>query len=84
MKKIYLIITCVLFSGTFFTQIFSDNFDSYSVGQGLVSQNSTDWDTWTPSTPNEDVLISNTNASSGSNSLYFSSIGHLVHLNLVL
>ena len=75
MKKIYLIITCVLISGTFFTQIFSDNFDSYSVGQGLVSQNSTDWDTWTPSTPNEDVLISNANASSGSNSLYFSSNG---------
>ncbi|MBL6872115.1 MAG: T9SS type A sorting domain-containing protein [Flavobacteriales bacterium] len=73
MKKIYLIITCVLFSGTFFTQIFSDNFDSYSVGQGLVSQNPTDWDTWTPSTPNEDVLISNANSASPSNALYFSS-----------
>ena len=73
MKKISLVITCILFSGTFFTQIFSDNFDSYTVGQGLVSQNSTDWDTWTPSTPNEDVLISNANSASPSNALYFSS-----------
>ena len=65
----------VVFSASLFAQIFTDNFDTYSVGQGLVAQNPTNWDTWTPSTPGEDVLVSSANASSVANSLYFSSTG---------
>jgi hypothetical protein len=74
MKKILLTGIAIVLSASLFSQ-FTDNFDSYIVGQGLVAQNPTDWDTWTPSTPGEDVLISNANSSSGSNSLYFSSTG---------
>jgi len=75
MKKILLMICGVVFSASLFAQIFTDNFDTYSVGQGLVAQNPTNWDTWTPSTPGEDVLVSSANASSVANSLYFSSTG---------
>lgn len=63
----------VVISASLFSQTFTDNFDSYTAGQGLVAQNPTDWDTWTPSTPAEDVAVSSANAVSGSNSLYFSS-----------
>ena len=73
MKKILLMTFGAMLSASVISQIFTDNFDSYSVGQGLVAQNPTDWDTWTPSAANEDVLVSDANASSGANSLYFSS-----------
>lgn len=62
-----------MFCASLFSQIFTDNFDSYTAGQDLVAQNSTDWDTWTGGTGAEDVAVSNANSSSGSNSLYFSS-----------
>lgn len=75
MKKILLTGIGIALSASLFSQIFTDNFDAYTVAQGLVAQNPTDWDTWTPSTPGEDVLVSNANASSGSNSLYFASTG---------
>jgi hypothetical protein len=74
MKKILLTGMAIVLSVSLFSQ-FTDNFDSYIVGTGLVAQNPLDWDTWTPSTPGEDVLISNANSSSGANSLYFSSTG---------
>ena len=52
------------------TVIFSDNFDSYTAGQQLCTQNSTDWSTWNnaPGT-DEDAYISTEQAASGSNSL---------------
>ena len=56
---------------------FSDNFDSYTVGQYLAVQSqaaSGPWTTWSNAPGGtEDVLISNTDASSGTNSVYYSS-----------
>lgn len=77
MMKNFTLILLVISAASFSSkaQIFTDNFDSYTVGQGLVAQNPTDWDTWTPSTPGEDVLVSDANSNSGNNSLYFSSVG---------
>jgi len=76
MKKFLLTGASVMLSVTLFCQIFTDNFDSYTAGQNLVTQNSTDWDTWTGgSGTTEDVLISNASANSGANSLYFASTG---------
>lgn len=55
---------------------FSDNFDSYIAGQNLVTQNPADWDTWSGGAgTTEDVAVSDVDASSGNNSLYFSSTG---------
>lgn len=63
-------------SASLFSQTFTENFDTYNAGQNLVTQNPTDWDTWTGGAGTaEDVLVSNANSSSGSNSLYFSSTG---------
>ena len=74
MKKILLLGIGVVVSASLFSQIFTDNFDSYTSGQDLVTQNPTDWDTWTGGGGGtEDVAVSSANASSGSNSLYFSS-----------
>jgi len=75
MKKFTILLLAFAVSFSVKAQIFTDDFDSYTAGQGLVAQNPTDWDTWTPSTPGEDVLVSSTNSSSGNNSLYFSSVG---------
>lgn len=66
----------VVVSATLFSQTFTDNFDTYTAGQNLVTQNPTDWDTWTGGAGTaEDVAVSDANASSGANSLYFSSTG---------
>lgn len=68
--------TAVVFSTSLFSQIFTDDFESYTAGQDLVVQNPTDWDTWSGGAgTTEDVAVSNANASSGVNSLYFSSTG---------
>jgi hypothetical protein len=76
MKRILLTGIAAMFSATLFSQIFTDNFDTYTAGQDLVSQNPTDWDTWTGGAgTTEDVAISSANASSGANSLYFASTG---------
>ena len=52
------------------TVVYSDNFDSYTAGQQLCSQNNTNWTTWS-NTPGsaEDAYISTEQANSGSNSL---------------
>ncbi|MEJ6737327.1 MAG: T9SS type A sorting domain-containing protein [Flavobacteriales bacterium] len=76
MKNFLLTGASVLLSGALFSQTFTDNFDSYNAGQNLVTQNSTDWDTWTGGAgTTEDVLVSNASANSGANSLYFASTG---------
>ncbi|MCQ2279655.1 MAG: hypothetical protein MJZ49_02490 [Bacteroidales bacterium] len=52
------------------TVIFTDNFDSYTAGQRLCSQNNTDWTTWSNAPGGiEDAYISTEQAVSGSNSL---------------
>ena len=76
MKNFLLTGASVLLSAALFSQTFTDNFDSYNAGQNLVTQNSTDWDTWTGGAgTTEDVLVSNASANSGANSLYFASTG---------
>jgi hypothetical protein len=73
MKKYYLIIS--MFSITsLFAQTFSDNFDSYTAGQKLAQQSGGAWTTWSNQPGgSEDVLVSNTNSVSPSNSIYFTS-----------
>jgi hypothetical protein len=57
----------------FFSQTFSDDFESYATGSYLGSS-SADWTTWSGTEGGaEDVQITDNNASSGSNSIYFSS-----------
>ncbi len=56
-----------------FGQTFTDNFDSYTAGQKLCPQSAGAWTTWSNAPGGtEDVLVSSADASSGSNSLYFS------------
>lgn len=76
MKKILLTGIGAMVSASLFSQIFTDNFDSYTAGQDLVTQNSTDWDTWSGGAGTaEDVAVSSADAASGANSLYFASTG---------
>lgn len=58
---------------TGFSQLFSDNFDSYAVGSYLGPQSLT-WSTWSGTEGNaEDATINNMQSSSPSNSIYFAS-----------
>ncbi len=55
-------------------QTFSDNFDSYTAGQPMAQQSGGAWTTWSGTVGGaEDVLVSNADAVSGSNSIFFSS-----------
>ena len=62
------------------TVIYSDNFDSYTAGQKLCSQNNTNWTTWS-NTPGsaEDAVVSSEQASSGSNSLKVSGDNDIIY-----
>lgn len=72
MKK-HVLFLGLLAVGNAFGQTFSDNFDSYNAGQYLCPQSGGAWTTWSnaPGTA-EDVMVSSADASSPSNSLYFS------------
>jgi hypothetical protein len=73
MKKTTLLIASVILCGTSFAQLFSDNFDSYPAGAFLGPQ-STTWSTWSGAEGGaEDVAITNNNANSAPNSIYFAS-----------
>lgn len=73
MKKIILLSSMIGMSLTGFSQLFSDNFDSYAVGSYLGPQSLT-WSTWSGTEGNtEDATINNIQSSSPSNSIYFSS-----------
>jgi len=72
MKKIYLLIAGFA-AFNLNAQLFSDNFDAYSVGQYLGPQSLT-WSTWSGTEGGaEDVQITNNNASSLPNSIYLAS-----------
>ncbi len=74
MKNIILFFLAFLFINNTIAQSFSDDFESYTVGS-FLGVSSSEWTTWSGSSGgNEDVQISNTNAHSGSNSIYFSSV----------
>jgi len=73
MKKIFLLFLACCLSHLSFSQTFSDDFESYATGSYLGSS-SADWTTWSGTEGGaEDVQITDNNASSGSNSIYFSS-----------
>ena len=73
MKKSILFLMSVVASSTLFAQTFSDDFESYSAGSYLGTS-SADWTTWSGTEGGaEDVTITNNNASSGNQSIYFSS-----------
>ncbi len=73
MKKSILFLMSVVATSTIFAQSFSDDFESYAVGSYLGSS-SPDWTTWSGTEGGaEDVTITNNNASSGNQSIYFSS-----------
>lgn len=73
MKKPILFFMSLVVSGAIFSQTFSDDFESYTVGSYLGSS-SPDWTTWSGAEGGaEDVMITNNNASSGTQSIYFSS-----------
>lgn len=64
------------------TIVFNDNFDTYTVGQQLACQNSTDWKTWRDNPcDTEDPMISNTHFYSGSNSVVIKPANDLVRLH---
>ena len=60
----------VVFSAASFSQTFTEDFESYTAGAMLVASNPSDWGPWYGNS--NDVAISNANASSGANSIYFS------------
>jgi hypothetical protein len=74
MKQSFLIFAGLLFTAPIATaQLFSDNFDNYAAGSYLGPQ-STAWSTWSGAEGNAlDVIISNNNAASAPNSIYFAS-----------
>ena len=70
-KNLLFVSLCILFSGFAMAQSFSDDFESYNVGD-LVGEASDDWTTWS-GVPGgaDDVAVVNDNAFSGEKSLYF-------------
>ena len=82
MKNTILIIFTVI---TFYslraqTVLYSDNFDSYTVGMPLVEQNSSNWTTWSHIHGGvQDPLISNANAASLPNSVYLTGGNNLLY-----
>lgn len=82
MKK-QLLLLCLAFPFVMLqaqTVIFSDNFDSYTAGQQLCTQNNTDWDTWNNNPGSgEDAYISTEQAVSGSNSLKIEGTNDLIY-----
>ena len=74
MKKITILLSALCFGFTVSAQTFSDDFESYTAGTYLGPA-SPDWTTWGGTEGGaEDVLVSNADAASGTNSLYFSGV----------
>lgn len=75
MKKFLTIFLAILCSHLATAQFFSENFESYTVNSYLGPQ-SPNWTPWSGTDGgSDDVLVSNTNASSGTKSIYFNSPG---------
>jgi len=73
MKKTLLLFMMGCICSASFTQTFSDDFESYTSGSYLGTS-SPDWTTWSGTEGGaEDVTITDANASSGSNAIYFES-----------
>lgn len=75
MKKATILLSSLIAASSVNAQIFSDDFESYTVGD-YVGPASTEWTTWSGTEGGaEDVQVTSAQASSGSNSIYFSSTG---------
>ena len=73
MKKPLLLLVGTIVSTLSFSQIFSDDFESYAPGS-FVGPQSTTWTTWSGTEGGaEDAQVTTNQASSGSNSIYLSS-----------
>lgn len=73
MKKLFTLSAVVCAALSLNAQTFSDDFESYTAGQTLGPQ-SPDWTTWSNADGGpEDCNVVNNDASSGTNSIYFSS-----------
>ncbi|MFM7661607.1 MAG: Omp28-related outer membrane protein [Bacteroidota bacterium] len=73
MKKPLLLLIGTLVSTLSFSQIFSDDFESYAAGS-YVGPQSSSWTTWSGTEGGaEDAQVTNNQASSGTNSIYLSS-----------
>ena len=77
MKNIYLFLSFFMVCNFYKSQtVFSDDFESYAVGSYIGTQSSY-WTTWSGATGGaEDAMVTDTYASSGSNSIGFSSTGN--------
>lgn len=72
MKK-YLLFLSACLPTSLFAQTFTDDFESYTVGQ-YIGAASPQWTTWSGTTGGtEDVQVSSTNPNSGTKSVYFAS-----------
>lgn len=76
MKRFYSLLSILAFCSVANAQFsFSDDFESYSVGD-YIGANSAVWTTWSGSTGgSEDVQVTDENANSSSNAIYFESTG---------
>jgi len=73
MKKITILLSSVLLAASVNAQLFTDDFEGYAVGD-YIGQASASWTTWSGAVGGaEDVQVTNAQASSGTNSIYFSS-----------
>jgi len=82
MKKHFLSITLLLAVCTLQAQTlyFQDNFDSYTAGDYLCTQNNTDWTTWNNQTGGAtDALISNASSFSNPNALHITGESDIVY-----
>lgn len=71
MKQVFLCASLLLFSTSLFSQNFSDNFDSYALGDYLASSNP-DWDTWSGGSGGaEDVQVTDAQSVSPPHSIHF-------------
>ena len=82
MKKCFILFCLLCVTMTIQAQmvIYTDNFDGYTAGQQLCSQNNAQWTTWS-NTPGsaEDAYISTEQASSGANSLKISGTNDIIY-----
>ncbi|MDG1330697.1 MAG: Omp28-related outer membrane protein [Crocinitomicaceae bacterium] len=76
MKRITLAVSAVLLALGAQSQIMSENFDALNVGDYMGTVSPTYWTTWSGAVGGaEDVQVTDAEANSGSNSIYFSSTG---------
>lgn len=73
MKKATILLSSLIAASSVNAQIFSDDFEGYNVGD-YIGPPSTEWTTWSGTEGGaEDAQVTSAQASSGSNSIYFSS-----------